>query len=173
MEEADMKIVWKQALGSVALSAMAISLIGTDGAAARNKSSKMEPPPPAAEKVETGQILIRDRPNRPSVEKGIKDPGHKISEITAEAAPPPVDDGATPPSAEYELKGGGQHLEKPPRDNPSIERRAHNGPGGTPPSSAAKGGKTGWIFPTVGALTAATLVAVVASGNDDDNPTSP
>ena len=37
-----MKFHWKQALGSVALSAMALGIIGTDGAAARHKSDKIK-----------------------------------------------------------------------------------------------------------------------------------
>lgn len=74
----------------------------------------------------------------------------------------------TPPSAEYGVDG--QIIDRG-RDRPRVaERRAHNGPGGTPPSTAKKGGKTGWILGiTAGA---AALAAVLASGNND-KPTSP
>jgi hypothetical protein len=97
-----MKNLMKQALGAVALSAMSLSMIGTDGAVAKPKSDKIKVNPPTAAEVETGQLLIKDRPGRPS---------------------------------------------------------------------AARKNKTGWIIPTI--AVAAALGAVLASGNNDDNPTSP
>ncbi|UVO54508.1 hypothetical protein [Sphingomonas sp. SUN039] len=44
-----------------------------------------------------------------------------------------------------------------------TERRAHSGPGGTPPSTAAKGGKTGLAL-GLGGLAAIIAVAAAASG---------
>lgn len=207
-----MKFDWKQALGSVALSAMALSMIGTDGAAAgKNKSDVIKPNPDLpADKIETGQMLDKGKPRPPSVERGIKDNGVKSCSgcgmTGREAAPPATGDGATPaPSVDIETgqmldKGPrwkpsvaaqeaappatgdgtppstdieqGQMLDKGPRWKPSAtERRAHNGPGGTPPATAKN--KSGWIIPTLGAVTAAALAAILASGNNNDNPTSP
>ena len=181
---------WKQALGSVALSAMALSMIGTGGAVAQTKPDTVKPNPPTAEKIETGQLLIKDKPRPPAVEKGIKDQGVKSCNgcgmTGKEAAPPPVDDAAAPPSAEKIETG--QLLIK---DRPKLvnERRANSGPGGTPPAAknelcglpytpkcvtnatAKKGSNTGLILGiTAGA---AALAAVLASGNNDDRPTSP
>ncbi len=182
---------WRHSAGAFALS---VALLASTG------GQMVEAKP-----VETGQLLIKDRPkisaekgksdtikpDLPSVDKGksatippptddvaptergIKDNGVKGCTgcgITGrEAAPPPVDDGAAPPSVDYEEKGKGQHMEKPGR--PLTERRAHNGPGGTSPSTAKN--KSGWIIPTLGAVTAAALAAILASGNNNDNPTSP
>ncbi len=205
---------WKQALGSVALSAMALSMIGTGGAVAQSKPDTIKPAPPTADKIETGQMLDKGPRRPPSVERGIKDNGVKGCTgcgITGrEAAPPATGDGATPtPSVDIET---GQMLDKGPRWKPSVaaqeaappptgdgtappsaekietgqmldrgcrwpkdcskatERRAHNGPGGTPPSTA-KGNNTSLILGiTVGA---AALAAVLASGNNNDRPTSP
>ena len=201
---------WKQALGSVALSAVALGMVGTDGAVAQNKPQTVKPNPPTAEKIETGQMLDKGPRRPPSVEKGIKDNGVKSCGSCGltgrEAAPPATGDGATPtPSVDIETgqmldKGPrwkpipsareaappatgdgtppstdieqGQMLDKGPRWKPSAtERRAHNGPGGTPPATAKN--KSGWIIPTLGAVTAAALAAILASGNNNDNPTSP
>lgn len=51
-------------MGAVALSAMALGMIGIDGAVAKPKSAVIKPNPPAAAaaEVETGQLLIKDRP---------------------------------------------------------------------------------------------------------------
>lgn len=128
--------------------------------------------------VETGQLL----------DKGPRWPHNKVAE--KEAAPPATDDGAAPPSEEKVETG--QLLDKGPRwpNNKATERRAHSGPGGTPPSiaknalcglpytppcvtdaTAKKGANTGLILGiTAGA---AALAAVLASGNNDDRPTSP
>ena len=172
-----MKFDWKQALGSVALSAMALSMIGTDGAAAgKNKSDVIKPNPDLpADKIETGQMLDKGKPRPPSVERGIKDNGVKSCSgcgmTGREAAPPATGDGATPaPSVDIET---GQMLDKGPRwpNNKATERRAHSGPGGTPPSTAKKGNNTGLILGI--AAGAAALAAVLASGNNNDNPTSP
>jgi hypothetical protein len=189
----NMKVVWKEILASVALSAVALSMIGTDGAAARNKSAKMEPPPiekvkpvgdqPVDAPVERGKSgTIKTDPVQgeapPSVERGIRDNGVKSCSgcgmTGREAAPPPVDDGAAPPSAEKVETG--QLLDRcrgRPHCSGVTERRAHDGPGGTPPSTAAARNKTVWWIPTVLASSAA-LVAILASGGGgDDSPTSP
>ena len=50
-------------MGAVALSAMALGMIGIDGAMAKPKSAVIKSnPPAAAAEVETGQLLIKDRP---------------------------------------------------------------------------------------------------------------
>ncbi len=64
------------------------------------------PAPAAAERIETGQLIIRPRPNPPSVES--QSPG-----------------GAAPTTA---------------TGNQEAERRAHSGPGGTPPAAADRNG---------------------------------
>ncbi len=192
-----MNVNWKHSAGALALS---VAMLASTG-------GQMV----AAAPVETGQLLIKDKPKLQSVEKGksatipvelptidapatergIKDQAVKgcgnCGLTGREAAPPPVDDGAAPaPSVDIET---GQLLIK---DKPTAatERRAHNGPGGTPPSTAKnelcglpytakcvtnatakKGSNTGLILGiTAGA---AALAAVLASGNNDDRPTSP
>lgn len=187
-----MKFNWKHSAGAFALS---VALLASTG------GQMVEAKP-----IETGQLLIKDRPkisaekgksdtikdNPPTAtERGIKDVGVKSCNgcgMTGKvAAPPPVDDAAAPaPSVDIET---GQLLIK---DKPTAatERRAHNGPGGTPPSAAKnalcglpytppcvtdatakKGSNTGLILGiTAGA---AALAAVLASGNNNDNPTSP
>ncbi len=198
-----MKVVWKEILASVALSAVALSMIGTDGAAARNKSSKMEPSPPEKVKPVSDQPVdapaekgksdtIKTDPVQgeapPSTEKGIKDQGVKSCSgcgmTGKEAVPPPVDDAATPPSAEYGVDG--QILDRGCRGRPNCssatERRAHDGPGGTPPSTAKKGrpkvrdddvSTRSSLLPVLGGVAALAALAAVASGGGDDNPTSP
>ncbi len=181
-----------------------------------------------AKAVETGELLIRsncrndpslcvkidkakpvDPPAKPTpaqTERGIRDNGVKSHSggMTSGrvATPPPVDDGATPPSAEYGVDrqilekppretmrsaatgpGGGAGVDTPPsadygvdgqiidrgRDRPRVtERRAHSGPGGTPPSTA-KGGKTGWLL-GIGGLAA--IIAVVAASSGGGTPVS-
>ena len=57
-----MKNLMKQALGAVALSAMALSMIGADVAVAKPKPDKIKVNPSTAAEIETGQLLIKDRP---------------------------------------------------------------------------------------------------------------
>jgi hypothetical protein len=61
-----MKNSIKQTLGAAALAAMTLSVIGTGGVMARNKSSVLKPDPPTAEKGKSGTIP----PEVPTVEKG-------------------------------------------------------------------------------------------------------
>lgn len=109
-------------------------------------------------KNKSGTIPVENDIANPATEKGIKDPAVKgcgsCGLTGKEASPPPVDDGAAPgseqrkfndqwsgapPSAEWET---GQIRDKgKPQRPPATERRAHNGPGGTPPSTAKKGAK--------------------------------
>jgi hypothetical protein len=191
-----MNIVQK-AMTTAAIGAMVSVAIGGPGgldpAHGRNKSSKMEPPPPekvkpadgpkvdapATEYGVNGQILEKPPRDPPSAAADNELCGTRFSrpcdsddKPNSKSKSPGESTGDTPPSAEYEAKGGGQHLEKPPRENPSIERRAHNGPGGTPPSTAAARNKTGWLIPTVFAGAAGIAAIVLASGGND-NPTSP
>ena len=133
-----MMLNWNHRIGATAL---AVALLASTGGFLNE-----------AKAVETGQLLIKDKPrpaarnksgtiqpNPPTAtEKGIKDPGVKSCGscgLTAGrvAAPPAVADPAPPPpSVDIET---GQLLIK---DKPTAatERRAHNGPGGTPPATA-------------------------------------
>jgi hypothetical protein len=174
----NMKIVWKEILASVALSAMALSMIGTNAAVARPKSAVIKSCPVYPEYCSTDKTT-QTPPTDP-------------------VAPPPVDDGAAPPSTEYEAKGGGQHLEKPPRD-PVTVREATPPPvddGAAPPSvekgksawiepkgtvlqdiglkrtKSPKPGKTSFLLPVVGGV-AALAALVAAAGGGNDSPTSP
>ena len=212
-----MNFNWKHKTGVLALSVALLSV--SAGAQVAPAGKPVKPPaevvqPAPSVDVETGQMLdkgprwpkivektsdtpppVDDAAAPGSTERGIKDNcipwpscqkrGAPVTEI--EAAPPPVDDGAAPaPSVDIET---GQLLIK---DKPkaATERRAHNGPGGTPPSTAKnqlcglpytppcvtnatakKGSNTGLILGiTAGA---AALAAILASGNNDDRPTSP
>jgi hypothetical protein len=128
-------------LGAVALSAMSLSMIGTDGAVAKPKSDKIKVNPPTAAEVETGQLLIRDRPVSAAATE---------NDLCGLPYTPPCDKVA--PAVDVET---GQLLIK---DRPVRP-------------SAARKNKTGWIIPTI--AVAAALGAVLASGNNDDNPTSP
>ena len=207
-----MNFNWKHGAGALALSVAMLSMSATAQVAPAGKPVKppaeVVQPAPSVD-VETGQLLDKgprwpkvvektsdtpppvDDAAAPNTEKGIKDPGVKgcgnCGLTGKEAAPPPVDDGAAPaPSVDIET---GQLLIK---DRPKLvtERRAHSGPGGTPPSTAKnelcglpytppcvtnatakKGSNTGLILGiTAGA---AALAAVLASGNNDDRPASP
>ena len=62
-----MKILMKQALGAVALSAMALSMIGANSVVAREKAGVVKPPPPPAVEIETGQMLDKGPRWKPSV----------------------------------------------------------------------------------------------------------
>ena len=207
-----MKFNWKHSAGAFALSvAMLASTGGQTIAAApvetgqllikdkpkppsveKGKSDTIKPNPPSVEKGKSATIPVElPTVDAPATEKGIRDNGVKgcgnCGLTGKEAAPPPVDDGAAPaPSVDIET---GQLLIK---DKPTAatERRAHNGSGGTPPSTAKnelcglpytakcvtnatakKGSNTGLILGiTAGA---AALAAVLASGNNNDRPTSP
>lgn len=181
-----MRFNWKQALGSVALSAMALGMIGVDVAEAKKgqKNDVIKPNPDTAAEIETGQMLDKGKPRPPSVEKGIKDPGVKSCNgcgmTGREAAPPATGEGTAPaPSVDIET---GQMLDKGPRWKPSAtERRANSGPGGTPPSTAKKGRpkerddsphNRSSLLPVLGGVAAlAALVAAVGGGSD--KPTSP
>jgi hypothetical protein len=222
-----MTINWKQTAGALMVSAMTLGVTGGDLAMAKGKSAVLKPTPP--DDVTT-------------TERGIKDNGVKSCSgcgmTGRQAAPPATGDGATPPSAEVEVKGG-QILEKPPRphimereatpppvdaaaappsaekgktgwiivtpdppmatdkagrpkerddspmDTSVTERRAHNGPGGTPPSTAKpkkrKGPKirddpystSSRLLPVVGGVAALAALVAAVGGGGDDNPTSP
>jgi hypothetical protein len=156
-----MKNYWRGIIGSVALSAAALSMIGTDGALAKGKSAVMKPTPP--DDVTTTEKGIKD--------KGVSGCGN-CGLTGREAAPPPADDGTAPASVE---KGKSAVMKPTPPDDaaPSAERgksgvlKPHddgcNGCG-------AKKGKTGWIILSVAALAGG--VAILASSGND-NPTSP
>ena len=180
---------WKQALGSVALSAMALSMIGTGGAVAQTKPDTVKPNPPTAEKIETGQLLIKDKPRPPAVEKGIKDQGVKSCNgcgmTGKEAAPPPVDDAAAPPSAEKietgQLLIRDKDMPKPSSVERGIKDQAvKNIPQPGDKRTKSKGPKVrddpistkSSLLPVAGGVAAlAALAAAVGGGND--NPTSP
>ncbi len=157
-----MKNSIKQTLGAAAMTALAAMTFGMVKAAP----------------IETGQLLIKDKPIAPSVEKGksatipvepptvegpatekgIKDKGMtscgNCGLTGREAAPPPVDDGAAPPSAEKIETGQLLIKDKP------VAR-----------SSAVARPKTSWIIPTLAAAAAAGGILAVSSGND--KPASP
>lgn len=155
-----------------------------DLAAARNKSDKIK---------DNGNIA------EPGADKGIKDPGVKscgnCGLTGREAAPPPVDDGATPPSVDIET---GQMLDKGPRHKPHVTERnksdtikpdpplagernksdtikpnppevARNKSDTIkpdPPLAAAGKNKSGWILPALGGIAlVGTIVAVSGGGN--------
>ncbi len=158
-----MKQIVKHALLTAALSSMAVGLVGTEAGAARNKSDTIKPTPPSAAKGKSGVIRPRDDVAPPSAEKGIKDNAVKgcsgCGMTGRVAAPPAVADPAPPPpSVDFET---GQLLIKTPI-KPVPARRAHSGPGGTPPSTA-KGGKTGWLL-GIGGLAAILAVVAVSGG---------
>ena len=211
-----MNFNWKHGAGALALSVAMLSMSATAQVAPAGRPVKapaeVVQPAPSVD-VETGQMLDKgprwpkivektsdtpppvDDAAAPNTERGIRDNAIKSCGscgVTGKAAaPPPVDDGAAPPSADWEDPKGGQHFDKgKPKPPSATERRAHNGPGGTPPSTAKhelcgvpytpkcvtnatakKGSNTGLILGiTAGA---AALAAVLASGNNDDRPTSP
>ena len=62
-----MKNAVKQALGAVALSAIALSMIGANSVVAREKADVVKPPPPPATDVEQGQLLDKGPRWKPSV----------------------------------------------------------------------------------------------------------
>jgi hypothetical protein len=192
MTEAEMKLNWKHTAGAFALSVAMLGMAATGPVTAKGKSGTIPPPPvEAAASVEKGKSgTIKMDPVQgeapPSAEKGIKDPAIKscgsCGVTGREAAPPPVDDAAAPGSEQRKFNdqwsGAPPSVEKgksgtipiePPTAGAQTERRAHEGPGGTPPSTVKKG-KTGWILAVA---SAAALAAVLASGNNDGNPTSP
>ena len=170
-----MRLNCKQILGSVALSAMALSISATAQVAATAKPAKppVEAPAqhaPSAEKIDLGQQF--DRGNRPtpppSVEKGIKDQGVKgcgNCGLTGRvAAPPPVDDGAAPaPSVDYEDPKGGQHFDRGNRPTPKPSSKRVKTP---------KSGKTSSLLPVLGGVTALAALAIAAGGGHG-NPASP
>jgi hypothetical protein len=162
-----MKFGWKYKTGALALSVAMLSMSATAQVAVKGQSGVITPPinvAPAttknkchgpgchmqdgsavteSAKNKTGTIPVENDVANPATERGIKDPGVRscgnCGLTGKEAAPPPVDDGAAPPSAEWET---GQIRDKgKPQRPPATERRAHSGPGGTPPSTAKKGAK--------------------------------
>ena len=207
-----MNFNWKHGAGALALSVAMLSMSATAQVAPAGKPVKppaeVVQPAPSVD-VETGQMLDKgprwpkvvektsdtpppvDDAAAPNTERGIKDQAVKgcgnCGVTGKEAAPPPADYAAPAPSVDIET---GQLLIKDRPVPSATERRAHNGPGGTPPSTAKnelcgvpytpkcvtnatakKGTNTGLILGiTAGA---AALAAVLASGNNDDNPTSP
>jgi hypothetical protein len=177
-----MKLNWKHSAGAFALSVAMLGMSATGTVDAKGKSGVLKPPvdkvkvpgdrtPPSAEN-KSGTMQAGDIAD-PAAEKGIKDQAVKgcgnCGVTGREAAPPPVDDAAAPPSVDYEEKGKGQHMEKPPRDH-GTERNKSGVLKPNDPSVAAKKGKTGWIFVTLAAVAAG--VAVLAAGGND-NPASP
>ncbi len=196
-----MKQIVKHALLTMALTSMTVGLVGTEAGAARNKSDTIKPTPPSVAKGKSGVIKPRDDVAPPSAEKGIKDQAVKgcgNCGVTGRVAAPPAvaDPAPPPPSVDIET---GQLLIK---DKPVAARRAHSGPGGTPPSTAAalkkrkgpkirddsvystplrvsppgggapstaKGGKTGWLL-GIGGLAA--ILAVVAASGGGGTPVS-
>jgi hypothetical protein len=193
-EQAGMTINWKHKTGVLALSVAMLSVsagaqVAPAGKPVKAPVEEVVQPAPSVD-VETGQLLDKGPRRPPSVERGIKDPGVKscgsCGMTGKEAAPPPVDDAAAPPSAEWEDPNGGQHFYKgckwPRKCNKATERRAHDGPGGTPPSTTKKGRpkerddsphNRSSLLPVLGAVAAlAALAAAVGSGGND-NPVSP
>ncbi len=173
-----MKNSIKQTLGAAAMTALAAMTIGMVKAAPIETGQlliKAKPTPPSVEKGKSATIPVEPPTvESPATEKGIKDNAVKgcgnCGVTGREAAPPPVDDGAAPaPSVDIET---GQKLDKPQWPyNKATERRAHNGPGGTPPTGAVARPKTGWIIPTLAVAAAAGGIVAVSSGND--KPVSP
>jgi hypothetical protein len=121
-------------------------------ASARNKSATM-PQPPCCDANATQQS---------AVEQSMRNKSGKIDPPPVDrVAQPPVEGGATPPSAEYGVDR--QILEKPPRDPAVTERRAHSGPGGTPPTAVARN-KTVWWIPTAAGLAAVGGILAATGG---------
>lgn len=167
---------WKHRIGATAL---AVALLASTGGFLNE-----------AKAVETGQLLIKDKPrpaarnksgtikpNPPTAtEKGIKDPGVKgcgNCGLTGRVAAPPAAADPAPPPPAVDIETGQLLIKDKP--TAATERRAHNGSGGTPPSNSAqalsiakKGGKSGWII--VSALAAVGLTVALTSGNR--NPVS-
>jgi hypothetical protein len=119
-QENEMKNLMKQAMGAVALSAMSLSMIGTDGAVAKPKSDKIKVNPPTAAEVETGQLLIKDRP---------------VAKSSTGGLPP------EPTPAAWEDPNGGQHFDKG-KGRPV----AKSSTGGQPPEPTAAEVETGQLL---------------------------
>jgi hypothetical protein len=163
-----MKTNVRKLLGGVAVAAIAMSAISSSPALAKGKSARIDPstngvvndpckkPGTQCDPRDSKPSAERNKSARldpPTTERGIKDQGVKSG----------VDAGETPPSAE---RNKSSRID-PPTLSPA-ERRAGAGPGGGPRVAR---NKTGWIIASVAA--AGALAAVLASGNNDDNPTSP
>ena len=181
---------WNHRIGATAL---AVALLASTGGFLNE-----------AKAVETGQLLIKDKPrpaarnksgtikpNPPTAtERGIRDNGVKSHSggmvSTREAAPPAVADPAPPPPA-VDIETGQLLIKDKP--TAATERRAHSGPGGTPPataknqlcgvpytppcvtgaaqrsaSTATKGGKSALALGIAGLAAIAAIVAATGGG---------
>jgi hypothetical protein len=139
-------------LGTIQMLVIALA-VGANIANAKGKSGTI-PQPPCCDANAT----------QPSaVEQSMRNKSGKLDPPPADrVAQPPVEGGATPPSADYGVDG--QILEKPPRPHGVTERRAHSGPGGTPPASAVARNKTVWWIPTASALAAVGGILAATGG---------
>jgi hypothetical protein len=141
-----MKNSIKQTLGAAALTAMALSVIGTGGVMAKGgKSAKMEPPPPSAERNKSSKMepptdsTVFDpcKNPRPNVQCDPRQGGSSAERNKSGTIKTDPVQGEAPPSAEKGIKdnaikscgncGLTGRVAAPP---------ATGGPGDTPPPSA-------------------------------------
>jgi hypothetical protein len=149
-----MKNVMKQALGAVALSAMALSMIGTDGALAKGKSAVMKPTPPddvtTTEKGKSATIPVEPPTVAPQADRWVVDAGLGITE----------------PSTE---KGKSGTIDPPP---PSVAKGKSAVMKPTPPDdvTASEKGKTGWLVPLLGVAAVGGGILAATGGGSPKSP---
>jgi hypothetical protein len=152
-----MKNVMKQALGAVALSAMALSMIGTDGALAKGKSAVMKPTPPddvtTTEKGKSATIPVAPPTVAPQADRWVVDAGLGITE----------------PSTE---KGKSSTIDPPPpsvaKGKSGVLKPNDDGCNGCNPSAARN--KTGWLVPLLGVAAVGGGILAATGGGSPKSP---
>ena len=171
-----MKEKWKQAVSLLALSVMAMGTISinSSSAAARNKSSKMEPPP--AERVKSDTVTTEPTAVEYGVDGQILEKPARVG-VTAKgtSATTPIGNNA-PPATEKNQLCGLPHTPPCRVDAPSTDWETgqlliKDKPVIKAARVKAGGGTSGWVIPVAGALAVGAGVLAVTSG--DNNPASP
>ncbi len=170
--------------GAFALSMAIVSMSANVPVAAKGKSDTIKPNPPSVAKGKSATIPVElptvdkgksatipvELPtvDAPATERGIKDVGVKSCNgcgmTGREAAPPPVDDGAAPNSAERSTGGSVKSIPGVPFQKPI---------GGHKRVKTPKTGNTSLLLPVVGGLAGLSAVIAVAASGGDDKPASP
>ena len=136
---------------------MALSIVGTTGAMARNKSDTIKPNPPSVAKGKSATIPVElPTVDVPATEKGIKDAGGC-------PACGPVRDAPRPSSGKA---GRPKVRDDSPLDPSATERGVKSIPG-------IKHSKTLSLLTVVGGLAGLSAVIALAASGGDDKPASP
>jgi hypothetical protein len=148
-----MQNVMKQALGAVALSALALSMIGTDGALAKGKTATIPVEPPSVERGKSGTIPVAPPTVAPQAERWVVDAGLGIAE----------------PSTE---KGKSSTIDPPPpsvaKGKSGVLKPNDDGCNGCNPSAARN--KTGWLVPLLGVAAVGGGILAATGGGSPKSP---